>query len=566
MAFVAVSETEVDNNSVFSKLVLDYIAENRWFFVKFCAVVLLTLPLEYVGLPQFYSRLLENIRTGDSAATKRLLLFIAGLWVVILVFTSIKLKFDTHLSPDYLSFVRRKLIGSVIERHRNDYKDIEVGKYITQILDISRNLREFMVWIFSEAFPIAMVLVFMVTCFTVVSLKYGAILLVGTGLAYLAAYRRGMPCVMLSSNREIHWLTLSEKLNDTFNNLMNLYLTNTDAEEVKLNQELEKQHIRLLKKHQKIARSTVVVLGFISLLTTAVLAYCMYGDLKTDRLTKPVFVSLWIVLLYYLNVQLRICHETPNLLMKCGMLHNATGFIRDLLTVKTTSRKRDVIHMGTVSFRNVSFKYPGTSHYIMKNFDLEVKADEKVAIVGTSGSGKTTAMKLLVGMYQLDEPGSSIYIDDTNINDIDATYLRKQVNYVNQRTQLFNKSILQNVQYGNPHITEAHVLSTLDEYGLDSVFHKLKHGIHTNAGVNGGHLSLGMQKVTMLLRGLYKPAKIVILDEPLAGLDSKTRTKIMKCIMHLCKNKTLIVITHDHEIIPLMDRVVNINKPTAKAG
>jgi ABC-type bacteriocin/lantibiotic exporter with double-glycine peptidase domain len=252
--------------------------------------------------------------------------------------------------------------------------------------------------------------------------------------------------------------------------------------------------------------------------------------------------------------------------MKCGMLHNATGFIRDLLTVKTTSRKRDVIHMGKVSFRNVSFKYPGTSHYIMKNFDLEVKADEKVAIVGTSGSGKTTAMKLLVGMYQLDEPGSSIYIDDTNINDIDATYLRKQVNYVNQRTQLFNKSILQNVQYGNPHITEAHVLSTLDEYGLDSVFHKLKHGIHTNAGVNGGHLSLGMQKVTMLLRGLYKPAKIVILDEPLAGLDSKTRTKIMKCIMHLCKNKTLIVITHDHEIIPLMDRVVNINKPTAKAG
>jgi ABC-type transport system involved in cytochrome bd biosynthesis fused ATPase/permease subunit len=75
-----------------------------------------------------------------------------------------------------------------------------------------------------------------------------------------------------------------------------------------------------------------------------------------------------------------------------------------------------------------------------------------------------------------------------------------------------------------------------------------------------------MQKVVMLLRGLYKPSKIVILDEPLAGLDASTRKNMMRFIVDMCDEKTLIVITHDQEIIPLMDRVVNLNKTTADAG
>ena len=82
--------------------------------------------------------------------------------------------------------------------------------------------------------------------------------------------------------------------------------------------------------------------------------------------------------------------------------------------------------------------------------------------------------------------------------------------------------------------------------------------------MHGGNLSLGMQKVTMLLRGLYKPAKIVVLDEPLAGLDAKTRAKVLDCIMDMCADKTLIVITHDQEILPLMDRVVNLAKPAQR--
>ena len=101
----------------------------------------------------------------------------------------------------------------------------------------------------------------------------------------------------------------------------------------------------------------------------------------------------------------------------------------------------------------------------------------------------------------------------------------------------------------------------LQKYKLDSVYSKLREGVYTNAGVHGGNLSLGMQKVTILLRGLFRKSKIVVLDEPLAGLDANTRVKIMNLIKDRCQNKTLIVITHDKEIIPYMDRVENLTGP-----
>ena len=211
-------------------------------------------------------------------------------------------------------------------------------------------------------------------------------------------------------------------------------------------------------------------------------------------------------------------------------------------------------------FQNVTFAYPGSKHPILRNFNLEVSSGEKVALLGMSGSGKTTAMKLLVGMYPPPAVGT-IEVDRIRVENIDNRHLRAKVNYVNQRTQLFNKSILENIKYGNPRLKEKKIIETLQTYQLDAVFDKLKNGIHTNAGVHGGNLSLGMQKVTMLLRGLYKPAKIVILDEPLAGLDAKTRDKIMSFIMDMCADKTLLIITHDQEVIPHMDRVVNLSKP-----
>ena len=114
------------------------------------------------------------------------------------------------------------------------------------------------------------------------------------------------------------------------------------------------------------------------------------------------------------------------------------------------------------------------------------------------------------------------------------------------------------MKYGND-FSEEDIISKLKKYKLDSVFEDLPNGVNGNAGLNGGNLSGGMQKVTILMRGLLKKGKIIILDEPLAGLDEKTINKVIRFILQETSGKTLLVITHDKAIIPHLNNVVDIN-------
>tara|TARA_Y100000816_G_scaffold252378_1_gene203354 strand:- start:74 stop:586 length:513 start_codon:yes stop_codon:yes gene_type:complete len=152
-----------------------------------------------------------------------------------------------------------------------------------------------------------------------------------------------------------------------------------------------------------------------------------------------------------------------------------------------------------------------------------------------------------------------ILIENKNIADISKKSLRNHVNYVNQKTNLFNDTLMYNLKYGNEK-SELEIEKILKSYKLEEIYSELNDGYETEVGINGGNLSGGMQKVTTLVRSILKPCGIIIFDEPLAGLDEKTRKKVMKMIFNECKNKTIIIITHDKEILPYLDRVININE------
>ena len=114
------------------------------------------------------------------------------------------------------------------------------------------------------------------------------------------------------------------------------------------------------------------------------------------------------------------------------------------------------------------------------------------------------------------------------------------------------------MKYGN-NISDDEILEKLKKYKLDEVFSDLPGGVTANAGLNGGNLSGGMQKLAILMRGILKGGNIIILDEPLAGLDKKTISRTIDMIIEETQGKTLLVITHDNSILPYMDRVVDIN-------
>jgi ATP-binding cassette subfamily B protein len=230
-----------------------------------------------------------------------------------------------------------------------------------------------------------------------------------------------------------------------------------------------------------------------------------------------------------------------------GIILSSQEYLEKIFVSDTSRTLKTGITNGDILFKNVTFRYDKTKDaFIYENLNLELKAGKRYALIGQSGGGKTTLMKLLIGLYKPES--GAIYIDNVDISHLDVGYLRENVNYINQRTNLFNESIMYNILYGNPDATEKDVMYLLQKYNLMVVYDELPDGLDSSAGINGGNLSGGMQRVTMLLRGMLKTCKILVIDEPTTGLDEITATKVQDLIVEETEGKTLIVITHSEKL------------------
>lgn len=211
----------------------------------------------------------------------------------------------------------------------------------------------------------------------------------------------------------------------------------------------------------------------------------------------------------------------------------------------------------TIQFHNVSFKYPYSNKYALKNFSAEIKPKEKIAIVGTNGSGKTTMIKLLCKLYEPEE--GYITINGIDIREFNDNEYWKLFSVVFQDYKLLGFSIAENIA-SKHEFNRSKVLSIIEKVGLKNNIEKLKRGIDTEISKDfyedGVELSGGEAQRIALARALYKDAPIIILDEPTAALDPITEADIYNKINHLTNLKTSIYISHRLSSCKFCDRIL----------
>ena len=209
---------------------------------------------------------------------------------------------------------------------------------------------------------------------------------------------------------------------------------------------------------------------------------------------------------------------------------------------------------GRLKFDNVDVRYHTDGKKALDSFNLDIRKGERVALVGRSGSGKSTAVNLLPRFV---EPSSgAVYLDDVNIEDIKLDNLRSQFALVSQDVFLFEGTLLENVRYSRPDATEEEVFAALKAANLQDLVESSPHGLNQPIGANGNQLSGGQRQRVAIARAILKDAPILLLDEATSALDNESERLVQQALERLMENRTSIIVAHRLTTVEQADRII----------
>jgi ABC-type bacteriocin/lantibiotic exporter with double-glycine peptidase domain len=207
-----------------------------------------------------------------------------------------------------------------------------------------------------------------------------------------------------------------------------------------------------------------------------------------------------------------------------------------------------------IEIKNVSFSYM-PNKYILNNLNLTINPGETVAFVGQIGSGKSTCAKLLVRLFNFDS--GDILFNNTPITSLSIENLRQHVHYIPQHPKLFNRTLYENIIYAvKRNVPPEEVLTLIKKLDIPEVYEMFKLKMNDTVGKNGSKLSGGQRQVVWLLRALLSKPPVIILDEPTASMDNKSKIEVTKLVKKLGENSTIILITHDELLLKYVDRKI----------
>jgi ABC-type multidrug transport system fused ATPase/permease subunit len=541
------------------KLIEPFIYKYKYYLILYSIFVLLAYPLESLIVPRIFGKFFETIKNKLASEPianqvyfdliKQVLLFST----IISIAQTLISKLDIYLIPEFNESISNTFFENILIHYENNYTDLELGKILTRINGLPSVLREVSTDLFSWVLPKLFTIIVVNFYFFKNDIGLGVVSIVILILVILLNINSFKPCVDISHERYITYENKSENLQDKLANLYSIYASGNVKEEIN-NFNVTTNEFKNI--HRKSLKCTNILKSRNSLFITVIfisLSFYITSIYVKKIITNQQLSILFMVLLFYIPCLNTIITYLPDYTNHLGIITSVDDFI-DTICAKNNTKPDIIITNGVINIKNLTFGYNKKKN-IFENFNLAIESREKIGIIGPSGNGKSTLIKIIMGYYEV--PKNTIFIDGQDISDYNLNSLRKQITYINQNTKLFNKTIFENIKYGN-NISNDDILAIYDKYKLDNIFKNLADGFNTNVGVNGDSISGGQKQVVLLLRNYFKQNKICILDEPTAALDDKTRNTIIKIIKHISHNTTLLIITHDNYNLELIQRKIEL--------
>jgi ABC-type multidrug transport system fused ATPase/permease subunit len=530
---------------LFKRLCKEFIEKHKTLFSSFIVISSVSYIMKVIVTPMIYSNIMDLKDNNFYPVIKQ----IFALWLLTGVIYIIKARMENFIFPEFLSFIRQKLFVLFLEKNKTNFNDSSVAYDITRIFESTRYMKDLFFWFSQYLIPVAILILCINSYFVYKIPLMGAVNIASTStiIYYIVSKYDGL--VENSTKRETQYMELIKKVDENFSNLMNIYINNQIDETVVKNSKLEYEYTIANKVQNtevmKFTNSIKLTNYFFTFICICILY--IHAKRSDNQSSKKEFVTILLMFTFYISTIETIAEDIPFYMMTLGNVRYAEPFLENAI-FSNTREKYIPQFQGNIVFDHVSFRYnKDDPKNILDDFSLAIKKGERIGIMGQTGKGKSTIIKLLLQFYK--PAKGTIYLDGMNSNDINVDDIRKNINYINQKTVLFNDTIIANMKYGNDS-TDKDIISLLLEYDLLHVFTKDKDEmsesiLSTMVEKNGANISTGMQKVIFIVRGILKKCKVIIFDEPFSGIDQDTRQNVLRLIDEKTKGKTTIVITHD---------------------
>ena len=317
-------------------------------------------------------------------------------------------------------------------------------------------------------------------------------------------------------------------------------------------------------RHQrmKLTAAKAASVPVIQIIASFALAFVFYA-VNTESLRESISAGSFVSVITYMTMLLRPLKMLTNVNSEFQKGMAACVSIFGVLDQKTENDQGTLVFekaQGNIAFKNVDFSYgvvnakEGDTKWALKDVSFELKPGETLALVGRSGSGKSTASALLLRFY--DANRGEILIDNVNIEQYQLKSLRHQFAYVSQQVVLFNDTLANNIAYGNLEASREEIIEAAKSAHVMEFAEQMENGLDTNIGENGALLSGGQRQRVAIARALLCDVPFLILDEATSALDTESERHIQDALQTLQKNRTSIVIAHRLSTIENADKII----------
>lgn len=511
----------------------------------------LVFPIDDVLIPFLIGKTVTEVQNGGDWL--KTLIILVCVIVGVQIMYAITVLHDAVLEPNLQNHVRHSITADLMEKYQDQKQELELGEVMSRFVRIP--IATIGLYDDIKNYMVPYLLSFVITSVVIFSYDQimGGLLFVSACLIFVVIVKSPYKCNTFASNVDDGLALIDEGTEDIMRNSHLVYTSNQLPFELKRLGKMEQHYSEsYLKAMNCIVQQRLSGIGFLTLLLIG-FVWRSYVGLKSKTLSIGGFVTIFAILVQWFGILGWLTSNIKHLVMDMSIISAYEKVVKKFVgnRVQHNYQPKQQPVLKGIYVDHISLYAKGRQVPIIKDFSMHVQHGERVAIIGEIGVGKSTLLKLLVGLKRPDS--GHIYYDGVDLSTMNNDELRSMVGYVQQNPLLLNRSIYENLTYGLKNVNTDDIDILLNKLGLADVFKNLKDGLKSQVSVN---LSGGQRQIIQCIRVMLLNPKVLLLDEITSSIDSNTKDKLMRLLNEMFKDKTVILVTHDKELLKIATRIV----------